>query len=361
MRDKRPIDELSVEEIERILRLKKREQRLNRFRDGNTARPAEALAPPAPAVASVLQRDDDADDILPGVPVEALPDDGGMPRFEEDLAPLQARPRSESAPAPTMAAPPPRRTLFNWVLMGVEVLAFVGLGAVLLLAYQGLNTVNDNIARTDSISATSEAELRARQILPTATPLISISQVVLPGGHIWDDNGQHRFNIDEVPAPYRGTFQQQLNAPSQQQQVREVPPGGPIRVVIPAIAVDASIRAGDDWISLQAGVGHHPGSSTPGDQGNMVLTGHNDIFGEVFRRLPELEPGDEIRVQSTDGEWYTYRVRERQAVDPTEVWVLDQSLGQDTPLTTLITCYPYRVNTQRMIVFAELVDPDPGA
>jgi len=44
------------------------------------------------------------------------------------------------------------------------------------------------------------------------------------------------------------------------------------------------------------------------------------------------------------------------AVEPTEVWVLDQSLGQETPLATLITCYPYRVNTHRMVVFAELVN-----
>ncbi|MFP4321430.1 MAG: sortase [Anaerolineales bacterium] len=352
MRDKRPIDELSIEEIERILHIKKREQRMQRFRNGGAPALEPESLPPVPALQPPPAAPPQDEMTIPGPALEALPDDGGVPRFEEDLAPVQARPRADETAYATPATA--RRGVFNYVLLAVEVLAFVGLGAVLLLAYQGLNTVNNNIARTDALSATSEAELRARQIEPTATPIISISQVVLPGGHVWDEAGQHRFNLDEVPAPYRGTFQQQLRLA--EQEVREVPPGGPIRVVIPAIAVDASIRAGDDWISLQAGVGHHAGSGNPGEQGNMVLTGHNDIFGEVFRRLPDLEPGNEIRVQSTDGRWYTYVVRELQAVDPTEVWVLDQSLGLDTPLTTLITCYPYRVNTQRMIVFAELVE-----
>lgn len=242
---------------------------------------------------------------------------------------------------------------FSKTLLLVELLAVLGLGALLYIAYQGLITVNDNIAKTDSISATSEAQLAQRLIEPTATPLISVGQVVLPGGHVWGSDGQHQFNYNEVPGPYRPVFEQRLNAP--REEFSPTIEGGPILVQIPAIGVEASVRSGDDWITLQAGVGHHPFSGNPGVLGNMVLTGHNDIYGEVFKRLPELEAGDEVRVQSTNGQWYTYVVREKQAVDPSEVWVLDQNLGRETPLITLITCYPYRVNTHRMIVFAELV------
>lgn len=370
MRDKRPVDELSVEELERILMMKRREGRMQRFRGGNNARSVEDVPVPPPnntlqttnhaALATqqpqaIAPTDRNAEPV-PQAAVE-LPrfEDDGVPQFEDDLPPKVVIPdREYNATFANPQAQKRNRRVLNGLLLVAEIGALVGLGALLLIAYQGITTVNDNIARTDAISATSEAELEMRRIQPTATPLISVSQVVLPGGHVYNESGQHQFNISEVPAPYRDAFRQTLDAP--RQEFAEIPSGGPITIRIPAINVEASVRAGDDWISLQAGVGHHPNSGLPGQEGNMVLTGHNDIFGEIFKRLPELNPGDEIEVQSTNGQWYTYVVREKQAVDPTEVWVLDQGLGQGTPIATLITCYPYRVNTQRMIVFAELIN-----
>jgi len=346
MRDKRTVDELSIEELERILLVKKRESRMQRFAGGNTGKEERRAAPlpvPAPSAEVVTVQPE------PPAPL----DDGGVPRFEDDLLLEQAR---AYPPVIGYAAPPStpnKRGALNTFFMLVELVAIAGLVGVLYLAYRGLTQVNQNIEKTDIITATSEAELALRQIQPSATPLISVRQVVLPGGHIWDASGQHRFNLNEVPGPYRSEFEKQLSAP--RTEFIQTPEGGPIRIQIPAIDVDASVRSGDDWITLQAGVGHHPFSGNPGQQGNMVLTAHNDIFGEIFRRTEELNPGDEIRIQSANGQWYTYVVREKQVVEPTEVWVLDQSLGQNTPLTTLITCYPYRVDTHRMIVFAELI------
>jgi sortase A len=244
--------------------------------------------------------------------------------------------------------------MWNGLLLGVEILAMLGVLAVLVISVQAYLRLNQDLAEVDKVNATAQAVNAALAIRPTATPLITVNRVVLPGGHVWDANGQHRFNLLEVPEPYRLAFQEQLNAP--RTELAAPVAGGPIRVQIPAIALDASVRAGDDWISLQAGVGHYPNSGKPGQKGNMVLTGHNDIFGEVFRRLEELNAGTEIRVQSTEGQWYTYVVREKQVVEPTEVWVLDQNLGAQVPLMTLITCHPYRVNTHRMIVFAEWVN-----
>ncbi len=45
-------------------------------------------------------------------------------------------------------------------------------------------------------------------------------------------------------------------------------------------------------------------------------------------------------------------VRDTKLVEPTEVSVLAPT---EYASTTLISCYPYRVNTQRIIVFADLV------
>ena len=360
MKDKRPVDELSVEELERILLMRKRESRIKRFRGDRVVDvPAPINQPTVPQTQPQQQlAEAPPAQTVPydPPPTPAVPDDG-VPRFEDDLPPavVEQRGRPDYPGVLGYERPVPQRTkrVRNTMLLVVEVAAVLGLIVLLFVAFQGITTINKNIEKTDNISATSEAELAQRQIQPTATPLIAVSQVVLPGGHIYDEGGQHQFNMTEVPAPFRDAFRDQLNAP--RTELAQVVEGGPIRLQIPAISLDAGIRSGDDWISLQAGVGYHPGSAPPGTEGNMVLTGHNDIFGEVFRRVEELNPGQEIRVQSSTGEWHTYIIREKQIVEPSEVWVLDQNLGADTPLTTLITCYPYRVNSHRMIVFAELV------
>ena len=44
----------------------------------------------------------------------------------------------------------------------------IGLVGLLILAYTGVLTINRNIEKTDSINATSEAELAMRQVQPTA-------------------------------------------------------------------------------------------------------------------------------------------------------------------------------------------------
>lgn len=82
----------------------------------------------------------------------------------------------------------------------------------------------------------------------------------------------------------------------------------------------------------------------------MIFAGHNDVYGEVFRDLDQLEPGDEI-VVSSQRRAYVYVVRETVIVDPAEVWVMAPT---DYPNLTLISCYPYRVNTKRIVVFADL-------
>jgi sortase A len=94
--------------------------------------------------------------------------------------------------------------------------------------------------------------------------------------------------------------------------------------------------------------------STPGaESGNVVLAAHNDIYGELFEHLPDMEVGDQFQIQ-TSSATYTYEVEEAYEVDPDEVWVMDVTPGESR--ATLITCYPYGVNTDRWIVFARRVD-----
>jgi sortase A len=101
---------------------------------------------------------------------------------------------------------------------------------------------------------------------------------------------------------------------------------------------------------LKKGVGQHIGTPDPGQNGNLVLSAHNDIFGEIFRRLDELAPGDELQIYTASA-IFTYVVTGSEVVPPTQVSVMDPT---EHPSVTLISCYPYLVDNKRIVVYADL-------
>ncbi len=124
------------------------------------------------------------------------------------------------------------------------------------------------------------------------------------------------------------------------------------RIVIPAIGVDAPVGEGTDWESLKYKVGHHPGTANPGQRGNMVLAAHNDVYGEIFRYLPDVPVGEIITVYARE-ETFRYRLTERRIIRPEQSEVMLPTTG---PTVTLISCYPYLIDIYRIILFGELVE-----
>src|ERR1700730_11596413 len=88
--------------------------------------------------------------------------------------------------------------------------------------------------------------------------------------------------------------------------------------------------------------------SAPFGTGNTVLYGHDDIQGNIFGHLYDLKAGDTIQI-AVGSEVQTYRVTGHQIVVPTEVSVLAPT--PDARLT-IITCWPFNVDTKRWIVTA---------
>jgi sortase A len=125
-----------------------------------------------------------------------------------------------------------------------------------------------------------------------------------------------------------------------------------VRIQIPAINVDAPVVLGDGWEQLKKGIGQHVGSTNPGLDGNMVVSAHNDVFGEIFKDLDQLQAGDEVIVY-TNQRAYTYLVEQTQIVEPTRVEVMGPS---NDPIITMISCYPYMVDDQRIVVTAVLAN-----
>jgi sortase A len=124
------------------------------------------------------------------------------------------------------------------------------------------------------------------------------------------------------------------------------------RIIIPAIEIDAPIVYGVESEQLKKGVGQVPGSANPGENGNLVLSAHNDIYGELFRYLDKLKSGDQFTVY-TNIRSYTYTITGSELVEPSRVEVM---VPTPDATATLISCYPYLIDTMRIIVKARLIN-----
>ncbi len=291
MKDRRSVDDLSIGELERILKIKKqrtREERLRQFRVTGRALRAQVA--------------------------------GDHP---EDWT------------------PPPRRLrlgrMASWALWLLEVAAVSGLVYLAYDFWQAREKINEEVQ--EMISAESA---------PTAVPTPMITALVLPSGHTPPtDPAGARPNEAEIPENLRPLVQA-LPA-----VIIPTPGSGQAtRIVIPAINIDAPVVQGDSWEQLRRGVGQHVGTARPGQNGNLVVSAHNDIFGEIFRDLDRLVPGDIITIH-TMGEQFNYVITGSDVVQPTEVEVMNPT---SSPTATLISCYPYLVDNKRIVVFAELED-----
>src|SRR6266849_1470281 len=134
------------------------------------------------------------------------------------------------------------------------------------------------------------------------------------------------------------------------------------RLVIPTLGLDSKViqlgtkldRRGQlAWETAPFAVGQHKGLAGPGQNGNMVLSGHisSPNEGAVFHSLPDLKVGEGVIV-GTEERQYLYRVVDVKTVTPDELSVLDQT---PDPTVTLITCVPDGIYSHRLVVTARLV------
>ncbi len=300
-KDRRLAEELTIAELEALLARKKmdaRQARLKQFQ-----RSGRVLPVPSP---------------------QTTPDPESINHVNSVI--------SEEGETASQSRQPLKRFLSR-ALVVVEVAAAVGFLYILLSGAGALKQLNAEVAEALSLGQ------------PVPTPLITA--VVLPSGHTPPTSpGGAQPNEAEIPENLRPLVQSLPFV--------AIPTPGPEQarsMFIPKIWNDAApVVQGDGWDQLRKGVGQYIGSGNPGENGNLVLSAHNDIFGELFRDLDQLELGDEIVIRTSTQE-YTYRVTGTSIVAPTEVSVLEPT---SKPTITLISCYPYLVDNQRIVVFGEL-------
>ncbi|MFZ6005702.1 MAG: class E sortase [Actinomycetota bacterium] len=142
-----------------------------------------------------------------------------------------------------------------------------------------------------------------------------------------------------------------ITVPDTVPPIEAVPNGEPTaRIRIPKIGVDKIVVEGVALRDLKKGPGHYPGTPLPGQEGNAAIAGHRTTYGAPFNRIDELVLGDEIIVETVQGE-FRYLVTGHEIVSPSQVDVLDDK--GDNRLT-LTACHPKYSARQRIIVTAKL-------
>ncbi|MBQ3772791.1 MAG: class C sortase, partial [Pseudobutyrivibrio sp.] len=121
-------------------------------------------------------------------------------------------------------------------------------------------------------------------------------------------------------------------------------------IQIPSINVKLPIFHTTSEDVLQTGVGHLEGSSLPvgGESTHSVLSAHRGLpSATLFTDLDKVQIGDDFFLIIMD-EYIAYEVDQIEVVEPDDTSLLQVEDGKD--LCTLITCTPYGVNTQRLMV-----------
>lgn len=131
------------------------------------------------------------------------------------------------------------------------------------------------------------------------------------------------------------------------------------RLEIPAIGVDQFVVTGVSWKALMKGPGLYPHSPLPGQAGNASIAGHRTTFGSPFLRIDELKPGDEIRVETKQGN-FTYKVAWTKIIRPNNMTVLANDPKVKSSLT-LISCHPKFSSDKRIVVRANIAPNSAAA
>ncbi len=130
-------------------------------------------------------------------------------------------------------------------------------------------------------------------------------------------------------------------------------------IQIPSINVKLPIFHTTNEDVLQIGAGHLEGSSLPvgGPDTHSVISAHRGLpSATLFTDLDKMEIGEDFFIIIMD-EYIAYEVDQIEVVEPDDTSLLQVEDGKD--LCTLITCTPYGVNTERLMVRGHRVEYTP--
>ena len=129
------------------------------------------------------------------------------------------------------------------------------------------------------------------------------------------------------------------------------------RIRIPAIGADYALVEGTDPGALQQGPGHYSATELPGAGGTVGVAGHRTTYLAPFRKIDQLEDGDEVFVEMPYAT-VVYSVDDARVVAPSQVGVVRPRKHERLVLTA---CHPIYSNAERYVVFADFDRVEPAS
>jgi sortase A len=211
-----------------------------------------------------------------------------------------------------------------WVFVSVVTLALAGLAASCSLESSEVaedrpaeNTSSAPPEQTESTEETTQAEETTSAEETTAT--------------------EDEESAEQEAYEYEDGYEYQYDS---QDAASEAPADPTMYLSIPKLGIaGATVLDGD--VGLEVGAMHLPGTGYPWLAGsNTYIAGHRVGFSgtgsdHIFFDLPTMAQGDEVILEDSNGETYTYAVSEIFAVTPFDTWVTAPT-GSDT--VTLQVC-----------------------
>ena len=107
---------------------------------------------------------------------------------------------------------------------------------------------------------------------------------------------------------------------------------------IPAVDIKAKVFDGMNKSNLSKGAARDLSTVKIGDYGNCVIAGHSSTrYDCIFNGLENLSIGDTITAYAEDGTSYTYEIKYKYVVKPTEIGIL-RTTDENIRQITLYTC-----------------------
>lgn len=261
----------------------------------------------------------------------------------------KAKPATESTQDSATAskpAPKPAKKPKSKLRRTLEPIA-LALAAILCFTYPVASTLWNN--KVSKEISTAYDRLNRKQIASAREKILNAARRY---------NARHKSII--TADPYNGTTDY-MKTPEYKEYAKQLDePMGIMGIVkIPKIGVKLPIYHGSSQEVLAYGAGHLYGTDLPvgGKTRHAVVTAHTGLpNATMFDDLVELKKGDFFYFD-VQGETLRYRVFRISVVDPRDIRLLQRENGRD--LATLLTCTPYGVNTQRLLVTGYRVLPDP--
>ena len=131
-------------------------------------------------------------------------------------------------------------------------------------------------------------------------------------------------------------------------------------IEIPSINIKLPIYYGTSVDILKKGVGVLEGTSLPvgGENTHSILSAHTGLANQkLFTDIDKLKDGDVFYLHILKND-LAYKVNQIKVVHPDEIDEL--KISDDKDYVTLLTCYPYGINTERLLVRGERTDLSPS-